>query len=271
VKVALVTYIYPGCIKFISGFIQFLNQLEDEFKLIIFNDNVADADSLFDNLEKPFQIVNLFGKYSINQIRFKSFDILKNMEMEIFIFQDIDDLFSKNRIAVSVEKLKTYDLVCNDLNIIYKDTVVNNFWDERLKNDFEFGFEFIQTKNIVGLGNTAITKKVLNFQTKFSDLPLAYDWFYFFQLIEKSDIKCIYTNECTSEYFQHENNLAGFKKIIDRDRLYHVQKVKRQHFRALIEIGYEFEAELEKNEVIDIENIELSKTSPKHYFWWEEI
>ncbi len=261
---ALVTYIYPKSMKYFDAFCQsILNQTYKDFEVIFFNDAVDQ--SIFENLPFKNRFINVEG--TPLEIRFKSLELLKNLSFEKIVFLDSDDSMSDNRLDVLNSKLDSYDLVCNDLDLISEngDCLESGIWSNRLKNDFNFDYRFIKYINIVGLGNTAIQKSVLNVPILFSSKPLVADWFIFYQLIKNGKIICNFTSECQTFYRQHENNDVGIRAVTN-ERIQFSKKVSLKQFEALNEIGID-----EKDLFSFKYKSNYSKISNDFPFWWEEI
>lgn len=264
----VVTFIYPNAIPFLEPFIVSLNeQTNKDFSVIIFNDGIQNATSLFENLEINHQIINVSG--SIKEVRQEAFELLKKSDAETIIFQDSDDFMSNNRVEVCLNYLKNYSLICNDLDLIDTDgnLIKTGYWSDRLSNSFIFDYNFIKKFNIVGLGNTAIRKELLDNEIQFSnDAILALDWFIFYQLLEKSKEKAVFVNACKTIYRQHESNTVGLGEF-SLKRLQHAINVKKAHYKALNNVGYNF-----NKEIIALEKINLVANTNNNpfLFWWEE-
>ncbi len=274
-KISLVLYIYPGIEKYLNDLIRSINnQSNKEFDIIIFNDNANNLNVLFKDLEIHYSIVGVTG--SINQIRFDSLKILRDIKSEYIIFQDADDFMAENRIEENLKALRNYDLVVNDLCLVNENSQImeNSYWAKRLGNDFEFDEKFLRDKNIVGLGNTSINKSLLiDPRLSFSPLPLAFDWFLFYQILELNNLKALFITSTTTYYRQHQDNIAGIKKL-DFPRLKHILNVKNAHYNALSNIGFDFEKELYQLNQIQVNLIDFLKfDSIKeniNLLWWEE-
>jgi hypothetical protein len=260
---AIVTYIYPNAIKYLETFLNDLKlQSINKFDLIIFNDQVK-------NLYLPENNIKT-SVYPLNgtplEIRFHSFEILKKLNYENYIFLDIDDLMSDKRVEIVVNKLEKNSIVCNDLNLMDDNgnILVQNVWKNRLENDFTFDYNFIKDKNIVGFGNVALKRNLLFNNIKLSNYPLVGDWFIFYQLLKKSNSICTFTSECQTNYRQHEQNQVGLQKS-SKEKWTKALNVAKLHYEGLKEIGCE--------DHIPIFSREYSKLNEinNYPFWWEEI
>lgn len=267
---AIVTYLYPNTDIYIDKFINRINLLsyEKEITIIFFDDKSGISQKKLSNLKYPYEFIENSG--SLNFTRYNSFKILKDKNINNIYFQDIDDLFSIDRFKILEEKLLEYDIVCNDLDIldISGKIVYSNFWKKRLGSSFVFNSDFIQNKNIIGLGNTGMKRELLNTETLFSDKPIAYDWFFFYQLLKKNNINTLFTSDCKTYYLQHDANTAGINKPLTSNRITYIKKVKELHYKTLIEGGFN-DLENELDELLN-KNIEIDNIPPLNFFWWEE-
>ncbi|MEP5106360.1 MAG: glycosyltransferase, partial [Ekhidna sp.] len=233
----LVSYLYPSCAQYVDDYITSLErQTYKNFQVVIFNDGVSNAYDLFEKSKLKFKLIDLSG--SPLQIRYKSFSYLKSLDLSYIIFQDLDDLLTSNRISHALDLLEDFDLVCNDLSLMDESSRLfkENVWEARLGGFFEFDYPFIWNKNIVGLGNTAIRKSVLDSELAKDPIPIAADWFIFFQLLYKKNLKAVFTSGAQTLYRQHSNNLVGLSEV-SSSRIKQALKVKINHFKALINSG----------------------------------
>jgi glycosyltransferase involved in cell wall biosynthesis len=214
-EITVVIYIYPGVEKYLGDLIKSFNrQTIKTFKVIIFNDNLVNAKHLFKNLNIDFQIIEVEG--SVNQIRFNSLGDINEKGSDYIIFQDADDFMAENRIEECSKALDKYDIVVNDLNIIDANSKVLeiSYWEKRLQEGFTFDSCYLRNKNIVGLGNTAIKKYLLaDARLCFSLMPLAFDWFLFYQIFKLNNLKAVFIKNTATFYRQHQENIAGVKEL----------------------------------------------------------
>ena len=129
---------------------------------------------------------------------------------EILIFGDSDDYFDKNRIDKSIELLKEFDIVVNDLSLFDENGIYESeYLSHRLDNLDVVDLAFIKDKNIFGLSNTAIRLENIS-QVLFDDEIIAVDW-YFFKVLLKQGLKAVFTNEIVTYYRQYDNNIIGLR------------------------------------------------------------
>ena len=261
---ALIVYIYPNAVSYFDELCaSIVAQSDQNFETIFFNDNVSNT--LFQKLSFKNTVLPIEG--SPLEIRFKSFEILKTVPFDQFIFLDADDTMTENRVAVLKEKLKSVVLVSNDLNLMDEsgDVFEEKIWKERLCEGYTFDYSFIEDKNIVGLGNTAFRKELLESSLTFNPKPLIVDWFIFYQLLKQSGYKCSFTSDCQTNYRQHDNNDAGIREL-SADRLNYVIKAVNHQNQAINEIH------MGKSSLIHAKfNRKIIYIKHNFPFWWEEI
>ena len=168
---ALIVYIYPKAVPYFDELCaSILAQTDQNFQVVFFSDGVSD--DFFQRLPFTNTVIPIEG--SPLRIRFKSLQILKKSLFKQFIFLDADDTMTDNRVAVLKEKLRSVSLICNDLNLMDKNGAIfeENIWKERLPEDYSFDFNFLKNKNIVGLGNTAFRRELLESTLTYSPTPL---------------------------------------------------------------------------------------------------
>ncbi|GGE10771.1 glycosyltransferase [Psychroflexus salis] len=270
-KSTLVTFFYPNVKSFIFGLVASINEqslLPNE--LIVFNDNMEGVEEELEELKINFKIIQVKGTPFEN--RLEAFEFLKTLNTDYIIFQDADDLMGPKRIEVVVGKLKKHDLVVNDLSLMtYNgDLYRENIWSDRLKNNFKINDQFINDKNIIGLGNTSIKKNVLidlNIVTANREIYAA-DWFIFYQLLKDHTINAIFTSETSTYYRQHQNNISTLHKT-SNEALERLIKVRKAHYEGLESAGYDMKLESLNLKNIKLNSITNTLESRHDSFWWE--
>lgn len=261
-KSALVSFVYNDAIKYFDIFIENVNnQTTKKFDFIIFNDGVFDIEDKFKRLNVPLKIFDLSSK-SLTEIRFEAINLLLNLEYESYIFQDCDDLMSRNRVAKSLSLLKFHELIVNDLDLIdAKSNLLNTkVWSSRFESDNRFNHLSIEEYNFVGLGNTTITKRLLKFipVLPMEDLK-AIDWYIFYSILKQSKVNGYFTSECTTQYRQHENNTIGIQGL---SYIPDIIRVIMQQ-RSLVGLSLDF---LDTNSFdFNLPEYQINK----YPFWWE--
>ena len=260
-KAAIVTYNYPNAETYVNEFLNSVEQQTQAADLICFNH--GGNKSLFEQTTLPIQIIEIDSDLSIPEVRKESFRQLKSMEYDAFIFLDIDDKMSTNRVEICLELLQHTHIVCNDLNIITEsgEIIEERVWSNRLQEEHRITSSFIAQKNILGFSNTAISKELLKEEVSFEDVT-ALDWFVFTQWLQNHG--ATFTSKCVSYYRVYQNNSAGLSKLIDKNRFEKVTAIRSQHYNALNNIGLNIE---ERAKHINF-NQEINL--PFYPFWWEE-
>lgn len=270
-KTALVSFIYPKITPYLGELVKAINdQTSKDFVLLLFNDGLLNANQYFNELTCDYQLIELQKCASVNEVRWKAIQMLNDFPLDYIIFQDADDLPSANRVESAVRELQKHKLTCcNTLPFFGK--TISKGWEDRLANHFVFDASFIRNKNILGLGNTALRVELLKEKTVHSERVVAYDWFFFYQLLEKTQIKALFDSESYVLYRQHDSNIAGMHNTLDSLRLQYVYEVLQKHYEELIKFGFdELKNELNvlrKLSINQIQKIQLKTT----LFWWEEI
>lgn len=283
-RVAVLGVIFPQMRSFLSEYLQSLkNQTYKEFDLIIINDGLKGFAELAEKYQLNIKEIKFSG--SIAQNRELGINYIKNSGYNYLIFTDSDDYFAPNRIKKSVEFLKFYDIVVNDLILVStKGRVLNKFYfSNRLKNLSEINFNFIRDKNIFGLSNTALRVSCLKEKIKFKDYLIAVDWNLFSRLLKERH-SAIFTNETVTFYRIYEGNLVGLpitQVSINEEKIKKDVETKRRHYQALSgqdktyeKLATDFHKLAERINDQKYKSIYLNKVKSLHInrpFWYEEI
>jgi len=278
-KVAFLTTIYPTEPLYVADFFEsLLKQTRKEFDVLVVNDGYED----FDKIKKQFSKLNIielpaFG--SIAKNRQVLIQFAKNNNYDIAIFGDIDDKFSEARIQKSINALKNFDVVVNDITSISKDGLVINerIYSNRLVNHQELSLEFIKDKNIFGLSNTAINLDKLSLDlTQFSDDLIAVDW-YFFSILLFNGFKALFIADEITFYRQYDLNTIGIGSFT-AEKIKRIAEVRAVHYREMSKKSPEFKVLL--NEALDLKKYISSDSKLKdlvainceqitYPLWWE--
>ncbi len=224
-KTVIAAVIFPANLVYFDDFVSSLqNQTESIFDLLLINDGCNDL-----------EIEQILTQYSISyeircavsgspaQIRVQLIGILKNSKYEFIIFGDTDDFFSPNRLEKCIEALRddNMDIVFNDLTIVNKESKIisPNIWGNR-KEANEVNLEFLVRYNVLGLGNTAIRRSVLDFELKLNANITTFDWIFYLQVFyHYRALKCGFLKEVTTFYRQHSQNTLGIVTNYSREKL----------------------------------------------------
>lgn len=268
VETALVTFIYPASVRFLTDLINSINQqIQKPSIMIIFNDGVENLKKLLIPLGVNYMVADVKG--SPFEIRYYAVEYLRKLDVKNIVFQDSDDTLAQNRILVLSEKLETYELVTNDLSLMDMTGNVyqRNLWGNRLPNNFEFDYKFIGDKNIVGFGNTALRKSALDKSViEYPDKTvLAADWYLFFQIIYTGKLKCLFTSKTTTLYRQHNENISAIT-VVATERKKRNKIVKRHHYKALENAGFDTDS-LYRGSTVTGQSNKIRNS--ENLFWWE--
>ena len=260
IKAAVVIFIYEASSKYFTSLVNSLNnQSVSAFEVIIFNDDVIMPINYFKKLKVKYQIFDLLND-SPTGIRFQGFKILKNLNFDIYIFQDCDDELSVSRVKEVTLLAKRYHIIVNDLDLIDVFSNVNELkiWKNRFSNKSTFKYGDIINYNFVGLGNTTIHKYLLDFFPSRPKVDIsAMDWYIFYSVLKSTLITGFFTSSCSTQYRQHPNNEIG---IADINKLKQIIETKNS-FNSLIGIDNIFQ---------DSTKFKLPIKKSNHFpFWWE--
>ena len=260
IKAAVVIFVYEAASKYFNSLVNSLNkQSVSDFEVIIFNDDAVTPIDHFNKLKVKYQIFNLL-KDSPTGIRFQGFKVLKNLNFDIYIFQDCDDELSVSRVEDVTLLSKRYQIIVNDLDLIDVSSSVYELkiWKNRFSNKSTFNCGDIIDYNFVGLGNTTIHKCLLDFFPSRPKVDIsAIDWYIFYSVLKSTLINGVFTSSCSTQYRQHPNNEIGIAGI---NKLNQIIEIKNE-FNSLIGFNYI---------VQDSTKFKLPKKKSNHFpFWWE--
>ncbi len=207
-------------------------------------------------------------EYGINYVKDNNYDIL--------IFGDSDDYFDTNRIQLSLDILKDYDIVVNDLTLFNdkKGIYHQKYISKRIKDSTEITLDFIKDKNIFGLSNTAVNVSILD-NVHFDKDLIAVDWYLYTTLLLRNKT-AIFTNKTITYYRQYANNTIGIgsksiqsilKGISIKNKHYSLLRKENTIFKELYENIVELKMQVEERNSVE----EFSIQNIENPLWWEEI
>ena len=257
--------------EFIFDFFDSLScQSYVDFDVIVINDGFEDFAEVVDMYEN-LSIVEIKCQKTPAKNREFGIRFAKNNGYDVLVFGDSDDTFSENRIENSLELLKCFDIVVNDLTLVSETaTIQERYLSNRIKMGAEINAEFIQDKNIFGFTNTAINLnkiETINFQNEL----IAVDW-YFFTFLLLRGLTAIFTNDSLTYYRQHDESLVGLGQKMTLNSFQKGLDVKLKHYANLPELS---DCYHEVKKLSELELEDLSKLILCSYidfpFWWEEV
>ena len=275
-QTAFCSVIFPANLPYFNDYLDSLERQSDvNFDVLLFNDGVEQIETYFKNRSLNYIVISSQG--SITEIRNQVFSYLIDSKYENIVFGDTDDYFSPNRVEDCVNRLKSVDILANDLILVDNDKteLSGAYWSNRLELNEPITIESIKNYNFLGLGNTAINHKVLPNQIHFDPNLVALDW-YFYSVLLKNNWKVGFSFNSFTYYRQHNANIVGRKKLTFEEYKKGLN-VKLNHYISLSKDYPDFQ-ELAFKYLTYKENFSESnyqKTTQnntiKNPFWWEEI
>lgn len=259
--------------KFVKEQIEsILNQTYENFNLIISDDASTDNTlNILEEYEKKDTRIKVFKKEKneglINNFEF----LLKNVTSDYFMFSDQDDIWKKDKIEKSINKLKEKNsgLVYTDLEIVDEklNVIYPSYWKYKqiYKKIIKYNnFEVLYLNNFV-TGCTILAKS--KYIKDILPLPrnskfVLHD--YWTALIISAKDKISYVEEPTIQYRQHKNNRVGSSR--KSDQLENFEDLRNLFIRVKIEHFEVFKENIEK-----IKTKEISKYTNEALKYFENL
>lgn len=217
-KVDILLTTYNTNIKYLKQQIEsILNQTYTEFYLLISDDN-STSEEVKENLReyslKDKRIILFFQDKNIGYIRNFEF-LLKKSQSNYIMFCDHDDVWYKDKIQKSLEKLKNdnVDLVYVNAHQINMDGEIIHSSYFKYKNiPLINGKNHLAISRCIGIGCSQIfTIDVKNRMLPFSNNVIAHDWLASFLANEGKGIS--YIDEPLFGYRLHDKNVFGGRNL----------------------------------------------------------
>lgn len=239
--------------KFVKEQIEsILNQTYENFNLIISDDASTDNTlNILEEYEKKDTRIKVFKKEK-NKGLIDNFEfLLKNVTSDYFMFSDQDDIWKKDKIEKSINKLKEENsgLVYTDLEIVDEklNVIYPSYWKYKqiYKKIIKYNnFEALYLNNFV-TGCTILAKS--KYIKDILPLPrnskfVLHD--YWTALIISAKDKISYVEEPTIQYRQHKNNRVGSSR--KSDQLENFEDLRNLFIRVKIEHFEVFKENIEK-------------------------
>lgn len=243
----IIGVLYPAAERYAYDYIESINLQNDTlFDILILNNKASIKIKQIFKRNLIWQ--DLLEDYNPSEIRFQAITYGIKQNYKNIIFTDLDDYFSKNRVAISKKALEEYDFAYNEMDIINekKQTIQKNILSILGIKSVYSNYKSILEKNIFGFSNTAV--KLENFKNVY--LPseiIAIDW-WIFTLLLLNGCKGCFVSEAKTYYRQSANNLVGMVEKLNEKRLHLGIKVKINHYKNLK--VYCNEKKLEKEKII---------------------
>lgn len=265
----------------IPAFISLANQTNQQFDIVcIWESNNNDLlQKLYDIFEKRL-FVFPSKDTNIAKNRENGLSLIKIAGYKNIILADADDIFDKNRIEVSLDYLKKYDILINDINL-FGNQNIENYLSYRLKNHQTISYNDIIDYNFMGFSNTAFRSNILS-NLQFDERLKVIDWF-FYSLVLNRGFTAIYSNDTYTQYRIWGKNLLG--NNLNEEKIKNIINTKYLHFSLLrdyinnVEKYYNYYSKLYNvingNDKVKLDNMFdffIKKYKQKKYhFWLEEV
>lgn len=259
--------------KFVKEQIEsILNQTYENFNLIISDDASTDNTlNILEEYEKKDTRIKVFKKEK-NKGLIDNFEfLLKNVTSDYFMFSDQDDIWKKDKIEKSINKLKEENsgLVYTDLEIVDEklNVIYPSYWKYKqiyIKIIKYNNFEALYLNNFV-TGCTILAKS--KYIKDILPLPrnskfVLHD--YWTALIVSAKDKISYVEEPTIQYRQHKNNRVGSSR--KSDQLENFEDLRNLFIKVKIEHFEVFKENIEK-----IKTKEISKYTNEALKYFENL
>lgn len=280
---AILTTVYPAVEKYLPFFCSSLfHQTNQRFHVVLVNDGINEL-SIFNNCFPKNRLTILKPGNNFIQNRLIAISYAKKQGYQKIIFADADDLFSLNRVEVVSSLIEKYPIVVNEIDLIDEtgNLLVENYFTKNINPEKTYDFYFIENKNFIGLGNTAVQSAIIPDVLNIPETLKMPDWYFFYKMLRQNNIKAFFTNQAKTLYRQHAENLIGLKEITKK-RIELGLAVKQNHYKNLINIFPDLETKLNEIEKTAYYYY-ASKTNKERYIntikklnlnfplWWEEI
>jgi hypothetical protein len=159
-------------------------------------------------------------------------------------------------------------------------TKTKNYYSNRINNRDRIDSEFIISRNIFGLSNTAVRFSKIS-DIHFNEELLAVDWWFFSILLQRG-FNAVFTNETISYYRQYSANTIGIGNY-EPEKIRTGINSKYFHYKTMsalfpLKYGNLFTAIKEIKEHMDQEKDFLDKycslvkkNKTINALWWEDI
>jgi len=256
-----------------------LNQSFSDFRLLISDDVSTDKtrEILDEYVKKDKRIVVFLQKKNLGVVQNFEF-LMKKVENEYFMFSDQDDIWQKDKIKNSIDKMQETDadLVYTDLQVVSGNlnslnVLSNSFW--KLK---KFDKKVKKYNNFVSLYlNNYITGCTMLVKSEWLDkilpLPKKSEFIlhdYWTALVVSQFGKMIYIEEPQVRYRQHADNNVGSKRKSDEINNFDTMRelfieVKRDHFKTFMQNEDIFDDEIKKLNKISYQYFQKLKFAKK--------
>lgn len=282
-KLAFMSVVFPSIEPFLADYFTSLINQQDSlpFDIVLVNDGIADLGSYLPSWPTAIRVIDGCGRPAEN--RLLGFQFLMNAGYDVAVFGDADDFFAPNRVALSRQLLRHYDIVVNDVDLVdqHGQVIERCYFSHRLSDESPIDFSYLSDKNLCGLSNTAIRVSWLD-EVVLEENIIAADWAMFAALLVR-EARAVFTNKTTTAYRQHGANCIGLGGSPDESCISLGIGVKIQQYNSLEQQGY-LSAEIQKKKFMQLHHYFendpdfrswyvtwVNNHRRKYSLWWEDI
>lgn len=273
------TVVYPQSLPYLRDVRNSaMNQTCKDFDFIIINDGCETS-----KIKKELSGLNTIileaeGGFSRN--RLQGIDYARSRGYKYILFCDADDSFTPDRYLHTVKAFEysQADIIVSNLNIVDErlKLIIKDYFSKEIPTERWIDTEFIKTKNIFGMSNTAIRLSSIQNGLKIPETNIV-DWYLFTVLLQQG-LKAKYVTESMVNYRQHSTNMIGINKF-NVEGFRRLARLKSEHYRLLLENGlmqYETQHQattsLQHLTDAEIENaIKRGLAAHPQPLWWQII
>ena len=214
-----------------------LAQTRKDFDVVVVNDG-CEKQRILDEL-KDLNVTILKAEGGFVGNRLQAINYARSHNYKYILFCDADDSFTAyryERTIAAFEKTNADIVVCN-LNIVDEGLkpLINDYFNKELPESQKIDAEFIRTKNIFGMSNTAIRLDALKVDIQIPETPIV-DWYLYTLLLIKG-LKAQYITDSMVNYRQYSTNMIGITRY-DVASFKKLAGLKNNHYKLLVESGY---------------------------------
>jgi len=296
-KIIMFGVLYPKMENFWKEYVSCVNLQDDlDFELWFINNNFSLINNVREDVDENIKIrifdldiLGLTGPKLWKQIIHLLSRETKKENVDSIIFTDTDDTFTSDRVSKMKKALLSEKIVFTDL--------IPQTSDGKIKGELWYGssvpvvvsFKDIVSKNLLGLGHTAIYADLLSKIYPISSELVVTDWWIYASLLSQG-YTAYFLKNCPYYYRQHSNTIAGVRSNFDADYIKYGLKLKMKHYSFLLKYIIDLnlrqliQKELKKTKRLDILLSDLriltcymtnlnnfAKIKEKGFFWREEV
>lgn len=263
----LFSVVYPKSKIFFKDFIESVNsQSSRDFLLVL----CLNGTKLNKGEKELINVNHVLFKTNMKWQKARIFVLKKifKLKPKFIIFADSDDIMTKDRVKISLKKIKLYksDFLTNNI-LLFGKNYKNKKKFFSFKNDFKIKLKDIDHKNFVGCSNTIVKtkalKKVLN---HINTSLVAFDWCMAKLLLLKK-FKGFYVTNCLTLYRQYEFNNSSILNKSLKQKIFDIRE-KINHYKYFLPYKENYKLQISQLNKI-ISNTKSLKSLKKGNLWWD--